>query len=138
MICYPQVEFPPVSEEEFPQPVITKKTAFRSIIQNRIMAVSKEQTCIPAGEGRLEQEEMSVLEWVSFRERVYRKANHTGCQSVFLCRTALCDSRGDAEKSDEKRSSDGAGESEKIIFLYSMTNFLVGLKLVRCLKKCEI
>ena len=92
MIRYPKVEFPPVSEKRFPQPVITKKTAFRSIIQKSDHgSVKKSRPAFQLKGERLEQEEMSVLEVILSAKEVYRKAKSYGVSvTVFLSAALLC------------------------------------------------
>ena len=86
----------------------------------RLWQCQKEQTCIPAERGtagaggNVDSGDRSF-----FRRGIQKSEGIRGVRDgISLCRTALCDSRGDAEKSDEKAGySDGAGESEKLFSL---------------------
>lgn len=120
MICYPQVEFPPVSEEEISTASDHEEDSFSQYYSKSDYGSVKEQTCIPAEGGKAGAGGDVCFRGGSFRERSIQKGKiiRGVSHGISLCRTALCDSRGDAEKSDEKAGhSDGAGESEKLFSL---------------------
>ena len=92
MICYPQVEFPPVSEEEISTASDHEEDSFSQYYsKSDYGSVKKSRPAFQLKGERLEQEEMSVLEVVLSAKEVYRKANSYGVSvTVFLSAALLC------------------------------------------------
>ena len=92
MLRYPDVEFPPVSEEEITTSSDHEEDSFSQYYSKPDHGRAKKSR--PAfqikGE-RLEQEEMSILELVLSAEEVYRRAKSYGVSvTVFLSAVLLC------------------------------------------------
>lgn len=92
MICYPQVEFPPVSEEEISTASDHEEDSFSQYYsKSDYGSVKKSRPAFQLKGERLEQEEMSVLEVVLSAKEVYRKAKSYGVSvTVFLSAALLC------------------------------------------------
>ena len=92
MICYPQVEFPPVSEEEISTSSDHEEDSFSQYYsKSDYGSVKKSRPAFQLKGERLEQEEMSVLEVVLSAKEVYRKAKSYGVSvTVFLSAALLC------------------------------------------------
>ena len=92
MICYPQVEFPPVSEEEISTASDHEEDSFSQYYSKPDYgSVKKSRPAFQLKGERLEQEEMSILEIVLSSGEVYKRAKAYGVSvTVFLSAALLC------------------------------------------------
>lgn len=138
MICYPQVEFPPVSEEEISTASDHEEDSFSQYYSKSDYGSVKEQTCIPAEGGKAGAGGDVCFRGGSFRERSIQKGKIIRVSvTVFLSAALLCAIHEEMPRSQMKKPVTLMVPVNLRNYFpsYSMTNFLVGLKLVRCLKK---